>query len=369
MKLRYLFLIFFIAAACDKHGDKPLEAGADDEQATTLLLKNYRPESLYKNTVTNIKRTRYPIIDLHSHEYPENEKEIGQWVTRMDKFGIEKTVILSGRTGAAFDSVVQVYAKYHGRFILFCGFDYTGYDKPGFGPVAVKELERCFRAGARGVGELGDKGWGEVYSLPVEANGMHIDDARMKPLLVKCGELGIPVSIHVADPIWMYAKMDSTNDGLMNAHKWRLDNKPGIVGHAGMIKTLTNAVRDNPSTTFIACHLANCSYNLKLLGDMFDTYPNLYADNAAQYAETAAIPRTAGRFFEKYADRIVYGTDMGTDDGMYKTTFRILETEDEHFYDRQISGYHWAMHGFGLNDASLKKIYRQNAVRILGLEK
>ncbi len=369
MKILYLVIIGIGVFACKGEDEKNTNNSELKEKATTLLLKDYRPESIYKTEKTIVDKARFPVIDFHSHEYPENEEEIRKWVTRMDQLGVDKTVLLTGRTGADFDSVVQVYSQFDSRFILFCGFDYTGYEEPNFGPNAVKELVRCFKAGAKGVGELGDKGWGEVYSLPVEAKGMHIDDPRMQPLLAKCGELGMPVSIHVADPIWMYAKMDSTNDGLMNAHKWRLDNKGAILNHGQMMKTLTNAVAAHPSTTFIACHLANCSYDLSLLGAMFDTYPNLYADNAAQYAETAAIPRTSARFFEKYADRIVYGTDMGVEKEMYKTTFRILETRDEHFYDREISGYHWAMHGFGLKSSVLEKIYRTNAIQLLGLGK
>ena len=58
---------------------------------------------------------------------------------------------------------------------------------------------------------------------------MHPDDARMDAIWQRCGELGMPVILHVADPVWMYQKMDATNDGLMNAWKWRLDNKPNIV--------------------------------------------------------------------------------------------------------------------------------------------
>ncbi|WP_149244393.1 amidohydrolase family protein [Dyadobacter sp. 32] len=365
MRLVHFLITLFLVSAC--HRPKSVNKGARDERATSLLLKDYRPNALHKAGNSQVKKAKFPIIDLHSHEYPETTSEIDEWVKRMDRLGVDKTVLLTGRTGAKFDSVFQVYSKYKDRFILFCGFDYTGYDKPGFGPAAVKELERCFNVGAKGAGELGDKGWGEIYSLPVEARGMHIDDPRMKPLLEKCEELDIPISIHVADPIWMYAKMDSTNDGLMNAFKWRLDNRPGIVDHSGMMKILTNAVAAHPGVTFIACHLANCSYDLDQLGAMFDQYPNLYADNAAQYAETSAIPRTAARFYEKYADRLLYGTDMGTTEGMYLTTFRILETEDEHFYDREISGYHWAMHGFALNDKVLDKIYRRNAMKILKL--
>ena len=331
-----------------------------------LLLKDYRPVSIYNIPKTDIKKAKYPIIDMHAHPYPRSAGEIDQWVKNMDEVGIEKTIILSMSVGARFDSIYQAFAgKYPDRFEVWCGFDYSGYDKPGFGPAAVAELERCVQVGAKGVGELGDKGKGLFYSRPVKAWGMHLDDPRMDPLLEKCGELNIPINIHVADPAWMYEKMDETNDGLMNAYQWRLDNQPDIVGHLGMIKILENAVKRHPHTIFVACHFANCSDDLNRLGKLFDKYPNLYADNSARYAETATIPRFAAEFYQKYQDRIVYGTDMGFNSNMYRITFRILESQDEHFYEFGQFSYHWSLYGLGLKDAVLKKVYRDNALKII----
>ncbi|SHM74142.1 Predicted metal-dependent hydrolase, TIM-barrel fold [Cyclobacterium lianum] len=355
-------------SSCDKT-DKTAPAKEKPETSVnTLLLKDYKPESMYNSHGPSVEKAAYPIIDMHAHPYAKSEQQLDEWIQTMDKIGIDKTVILTYATGDTFDSLVQAYGKYEDRFILFCGFDYTGYDKADFGPAAVKELERCFAAGAKGVGELGDKGKGLFYSRPTKAFGMHIDDPRMKPLIRKCGELGMPISIHVAEPIWMYRPMDASNDGLMNAFKWRLDDQEGIVDHGGMINILENAVEENPETTFIACHYANSSYDLSILGRLFERYPNLYADNSARYAETASIPRTVSKFYTRYADRLVYGTDMGTSEDMYKTTLRILETADEHFYDRNISSYHWAMHGFDLSAEVLEKVYRENAVKILKLQ-
>jgi len=212
---------------------------------------------------------------------------------------------------------------------------------------------------------LGDKGKGMFYSKSVKAWGMHLDDPRMDLLLEKCGELNMPISIHVADPIWMYQPMDSTNDGLMSAFHWRLDNQTDIVGHAGMIKTLENAVKRHPNTTFVACHFANLSYDLTTLGKLFDKYPNLYADISARYAETSTIPAFVRAFYNKYQDRLVYGTDMGNDKNMYRMTFRFLETNDEHFYETDELQYHWSHYGFGLSNSILKKVYRKNALKIL----
>jgi hypothetical protein len=330
----------------------------------TILLKDYKPRSLYKIPVTEVPRAKFPIIDMHSHAYAKTPAEIDEWVKNMDEVGVQKTIILTDATGRAFDDVCQNYAAHKNRFELWCGLDYTGYDQPGFGPQAIRALERCHQAGAQGVGELHDKGKG-LASSTVQASGMHPDDARMDSLFERCGQLGMPVNIHVADPIWMYQPMDNHNDGLMNAFHWRLDNQPGIVGHSGMIDILERTVKKHSGTTFIACHFANLDYDLRRLGQILDRQHNLYADISARYAETAPIPRFVSHFYANYADRLLYGTDMGFDKPMYRVTFRILETLDEHFYERDMFSYHWSLNGFGLSDEILRKLYHTNAEKLL----
>ena len=330
----------------------------------TILLKDYRPQSIYKIPVTEIPKAKFPVIDMHTHPYAKTEAEIEAWVRNMDEVGIEKGMILTMTTGAEFDEIHRKYAKYPERFEAWCGFDFTGYDKPGFGASAIKELERCKQAGARGVGEIHDKGQG-LRSGKSKAPGMHPDDPRMDAVWDKCGELGMPVSLHVADPIWMYEKMDRHNDGLMNAYQWRLDNQPNIVGLSGMVDIFERTLARHRKTTFIACHFMNLDYDLGRLGEVLDRNPNLYADISARYAETAPIPRFAGQFYEKHADRLVYGTDMGVDNAMYRVTFRILESWDEHFYETDQFSYHWSLNGFGLGDGILKQVYHENAARVL----
>ncbi len=343
----------------------PAKAPASPE---TILLKDYRPKSIYKIPVTQIAKAKFPIIDMHSHPYAKTEREIDEWVRNMDDVGVEKTVILAMATGAEFDGIYKKYSKHPERFEMWCGLDFSGYDKPGFAAAAVQELERCHHAGARGVGEIHDKGKG-LRSGKSNAPGMHPDDARMDALWQKCGALGMPVSLHVADPIWMYEKMDRHNDGLMNAWEWRLDNQPGIVKLSGMIDILERTLARHRQTTFIACHFANLDYDLARLGEVLERNPNLYADISARYAETAPIPRFAAEFYGKHADRLVYGTDMGVDPAMYRTTFRILESLDEHFYEIDQFGYHWALNGLGLNDTILQQVYRENAAKLLAARK
>jgi uncharacterized protein len=326
-----------------------------------IKLKDFHPKSIYKLPVTIIKKAKFSAVDMHSHDYAKNDEEVARWVKTMDGSGIEKTIILSGASGSKFDSIYSKYSKYGNRFEVWCGFDISGYEKPGWIEKAVRELERCVKVGARGIGELSDKGFGLRYA---GGFGPHIDDPIMKPLLKRCGELNIPINIHVAEPLWMYLPMDSTNDGLMNAYTWRIDStQKGILGHDALIRTLEHAVRDNAGTTFIACHYANCEYDLSILGSLLDKYKNLYADASARFGETSPIPRYMAAFYERYQDRLLYGTDNYPESHMYEITFRILETLDEHFYYYRF--YHWPSHGFGLKNKILKKVYQQNAKKIL----
>jgi predicted TIM-barrel fold metal-dependent hydrolase len=97
---------------------------------------------------------------------------------------------------------------------------------------------------------------------------------------------------------------------------------------------------------------------------MFERNTNFYADISARYAETAAIPRFVAQFYKKYSHRLLYGTDLGFDQSMYRLTFRFLETEDEHFYQMDEFNHHYPLHCFALPDEVLKRVYRENALAV-----
>ena len=345
--------------------------------AADIKLKDFRPVSIYKIPQTTVRKAKYPAVDFHTHDYAKTPAEVDEWVAAMDAANVARSIILTFATGDEFAALVTKYGRYPERFELWSYFDFKDCDQPGWSERAVADLERSHRLGARGIGELMDKGMGfrpmsqtaTLAALSDTAVGPHINDPRLKPLLAKCAELRMPINIHVAEDAWMYLPADATNDGLMNAAKWKVDlNKKGIADHDQLITTLEEAVRDNPKTTFIACHLANCCSDLSQLGRLFDAYPNLYADIGARYGEIAPIPRAVHAFMEKYSKRLLYGTDNNYKGGLYPVSFRILETADEHFYDGRF-GYHWPLHGLALSDETLRDLYQDNAVRVMGRAK
>src|ERR1700758_655359 len=137
-------------SSADSEETDSLPAASVSASPETILLKDYRPQSIYKIPVTLVPKAKYPVIDVHSHPYAKTAQEIDQWVRTMDAVGVEKTLILTMSTGAEFDETQKKYSQYPDRFEPWCGFDFSGYDQPGFGAAAVKELERCHQAGARG---------------------------------------------------------------------------------------------------------------------------------------------------------------------------------------------------------------------------
>jgi predicted TIM-barrel fold metal-dependent hydrolase len=362
---KQLFILLsaaLVLAACAK-------SSADSEQpsanpADVILLKDFCPQVVNNIPTTEVLRAKYTIIDMHSHDYVENADQIAQWCKTMDEVGVAHTAIMHcSWIGRPFEEVVELYGPYKDRFRFWCCFDYSDLSPEGI-EKACALLERYHNElGATGVGELGDKGEGDTYARPVEGRDIHIDDPRIQPLIAKAGELKMPISIHIAEPYWMYLPMDEKNDGLVNAVTWHVDTT-NCYGYDKLMETFENAVRENPGTIFIACHYLNMSHDFPRLGAMLDKYPNMYVDISARVAESAHTPRAAREFLIKYQDRVLFGTDNGFDPEMYRTIFRVLETNDEHFYVPEF-GYHWALSAFNLPDEVLKKIYHDNAERIL----
>lgn len=339
---------------------------ADKAAIRELKLKDFAPESIFRIPVTHVEKARFDVIDAHSHDYAESDEQIAEWVRTLDACGIVKTNVMHcSWIGRTFEEVIERYAPYKDKFAFWCCFDYTGFGEAGWAERAVARLEECRRLGAVGVGEMVDKGLGDTYARPVSGDSIHLDDPLMKPLLERCGELGMPVSIHIAEPIWMYRPLDAHNDGLMNGANWAVDTTvEGCRDYEELMATFERAVAAYPNTTFIACHYLNMNQDLDRLGALLDKYPNLYLDLAGRMGESAVTPRATRRFLIKYADRVLYGTDNGMSPAMYHMTFRLLETDDEHIYNPDY-GYHWSYSGFDLPDDVLKKIYHDNAARLL----
>jgi uncharacterized protein len=328
----------------------------------TILLKDYAPRSSVVIKETFVPKAKFPVIDVHTHILARTPEEVADWVRTKDEVGVDITVVLTGVVGEEFDKLVELYLKpYPNRFHLYCGIDLRNINSPDFSQQVVKELERCYRMGARGVGELSDKGDGmrSVSGHPPQGP-IHPDDPRLEAFWSKCAELRMPINLHVADHPSAWQPLDVYQERTPDYQHFNQYGKD-ILSYEELITRLERTLANNPKTIFIACHFANLGNDLDRLGTMLDRYPNLYLDLSARDYEMGRTPRAALRFLEKYQDRVMFGTDMGRQKRMYQAWWRLLETDDEYMPGR----VWWQYYGLHLPDNVLESIYRGTALKIL----
>jgi uncharacterized protein len=332
-----------------------------------ILLKDWQPGSSVVVTESIIKKAMYPAIDVHSHHYDTSADNIAKRVKNMDEVGLETAVVLTSVTGEKFDKLVELYLKkYPGRFILHCGIDTKDIENQDYPARVAKELERCHNMGARGLGELSDKGHG--FSGGTIANGdkkpdyLHPDDRRLDLLWSKCAELNLPVSIHIADHPSCWTPADAHQERTPNFQSYI--QYPNIAtSYEELINIRNRTSSRHPQTTFIFCHLGNQGNNLNELGKALDKYPNMMLDMSARHYELNRTPRAAAAFLLKYSNRVMFGTDLPgiRSNSMYENYWRLLESADEY-----VKGPSWWMlYGMNLPAFILEPLYRGNAKRVL----
>ena len=309
--------------------------------------------------VTPLARFRSPVVDAHSHAYPDDAAGIAQWIRLQDEVGVRTTFILTGAVGDKFRALAAQYAQaYPGRFVMFAGFLRDGVEAADYGERLRRQLREDVQAGAAGQGELTDKGLGFVR---VGDRAYHLDDARFDPLWDEAGRLGVPVFVHIAEPAAFYDAADESNE-LRRSENWSLHGK-GTPGFAAMLEKFERVLERHPRTRFVSVHAFNLANDLGAVGALLDRHPNVQVDFAARMWELARQPFTARRFFVKYQDRILFGTDNGPERAMYLAHARQLETEDEWFWPADAEW--WRGYGMNLPADVLEKVYRTNAERLL----
>jgi predicted TIM-barrel fold metal-dependent hydrolase len=337
----------------------------------SLLLKDYTPASSLVVPRTPVAKARYPVIDVHTHSSMNRMKtsaDVDAWVRRMDQVGVQLSVVFTEATGAEFDRQADLFLKpYPDRFQVYCGLDVSNIEAPDYPDRAARELERCYRRGARGVGEITDKGWGvqasEDTALP-RAKRLRLDDPRLDPFWRKCAELKLPINVHIADHPSCWQPLGPRQERTPDFQGFNLAGKD-VPSYEELLATRDRLLARHPATRFIFCHFSNQGNDLAALGRVLDKFPNLYLDLSARDYEIGRQPRNARQFLVRYRDRVIFGTDMGWEQQMYEGWWRLLETADEYLPGR----IWWPYYGLELPDDLLKSLYRENALKLLNWTK
>lgn len=328
-----------------------------------LPISQFEPVSMLKTPVHNIEKPKFPAIDYHNHLDAQNPAEM---LKVMDDCGVEKCVNITMRVGAeAFEMHKKFKTAAPDRFDTYAWFDWTDLHEDGFWDLCVERLEDYVDAGFIGV-----KIWKDLGLKLKDKNGeiLKVNDERLIPFFERAGELNFPVMFHISDPDAFFLPIDEKNERYeeLAAHPdWSFYGSH--FSKDELLAQRDSIFKRHPNTTFVCAHLAEKSENLAYVAGLLDENPNLHVDIGARTAELGRQPYTAREFFLKYADRILFGTDLVPENEMYRLHYRFLETADEYFdYPSHASRQgRWQIYGINLPDEVLRKVYRENALRLL----
>ncbi|MES2219788.1 MAG: amidohydrolase family protein [Acidobacteriota bacterium] len=363
----------------------------------SLRLEDYEPHSMLRVPETHVARAKYPVIDIHTHitfakvdkngvalsaarDYAATPQEL---LAVMDRKNLRSMVNLTGGYGSGLKETVARYDRaYRDRFYTMTEPIYEKFLEPNYPRLQAEAIEQAHRDGARGLKILKTLG---LYLRSNITSGtlVKIDDKRFDPMWDTCGQLKMPVAIHIADPVAFFTPTDRYNERYEELHNhpdWSFYGRD-FPKFMELIEARNRMMARHPNTHFIVLHTGNYAENLQNVSENLDRFPHMTVDTAARSGELGRQPRASKKFFDKYQDRILFGTDASphaTDvpqqifgDRLYEIYYRFFETNDEYFdyapAPKPPQG-RWEISGLNLSDQILQKVYNGNAKRELGIE-
>ena len=355
----------------------------DGEDGRPLSVSRFRPKQQLVVPATDLKAAAYRVVDVHTHfhyRFRDNAELLDDFVALMDRNRIAVCVSLDGRLGEQLVNHRRfLWQKYRDRFVIFANVDWVGdgamddpaswaCHRPGFAQRTAERLAEAAKDGGISGLKL-FKRFGLSYRNP-DGSLIAIDDPRWDPIWAACGRLGLPIIIHTADPRAFFEPIDANNE------RWEeLSRHPDWSFHGdefpsrqSLLDARNRIIERHRETTFIGAHVANSGEDLSVVSAWLDRYPNLVIEIASRINELGRQPFTARDFLIKYQDRVMFGTDGPWTEDRLRLYWRFLETHDQYMaYAEKVPPPQglWQIYGVKLPPGVLKKIYHQNAARLI----
>jgi len=283
-----------------------------DNAGEPLLLRDFEPRSMLHVPETKVLRSRYPVIDIHTHlssvakhaggvgigeemQYFATAEDV---LPLMDRKNLRIMVNLTGGVGKGLQEAIRKFQTPHpDRFLTFTEPWWERTNQPGYSQFQADEIVRAHQAGARGLKILKTLG---LYLREKISTGplVKVDDKRFDPMWEVCGSLGIPVGIHVSDPEAFFLPIDRFNERfeeLNNHPDWSFYGKD-FPSNAEILEARNRVLERHPKTQFIVLHVGNDAENLPYVAECMDRFPNMHVEMAARIGSLAANRAWPGSF-------------------------------------------------------------------------
>lgn len=358
----YLLLVILLILGC-----KPKATKGDSILKQTTVRDNF-----------TIKK-----IDVHAH-YEHQRDYLPELFKKWNMQGVLVDVSIADSTGVnrSWDSYLAHSKSEPELFYLCSSFIGLGIDNPDFIENIIEKLDTEIASGAKMV-----KVWKNFGMVTKDNSGnyIQIDDSRLQPIWDYLQGRNIPVMAHIGEPIQAWRPLDDPNNphfGYYTEHpEYHAYTLPEIPSYESIISARDRWVERNPNLKILCAHLGSMSHDVNMVAERLDKFPNIYVECGARFGDLARQDtRKVQAFFDKYQDRILFGSDYGNSslekahdsaelqqerenlDNQYTNLWRYLSSADS----VTIRG-HDAI-GINLPIQILEKVYYQNAVKLLQIE-
>lgn len=314
-----------------------------------VVIKKFDLEMSKVEELTGIRRARFPVIDVHTHlgqsrlgKNYKHKYDVRDYLNKLVKMNVRHVANMDGMVKEDFDQMLS-FTKNHRHFITtFMSLDFSNFGLKSFEDEVTTYILACYHKGSRGI-----RLEYESSSLFMDSKGIlvRLDDERLKFIYRLAKKFDMPVYLSVSPS-------EKTN---------KVKSRSAF---EDLLTMQENVIKTNKQTKFIVGQFASCVKDLNYVAHQLDLYSNMFIDIAGCVYELGRVPYSARRFFIKYQNRILFGSNSSPlNDSEYEVAFRFLETFDECFeYHEQGQ---WYIYGIELPNRVLKKIYFQNASLLL----
>ena len=303
------------------------EAQAETPPAPKPLdLSQYEPKSMLHVHESHVERAKFPLIDIHTHLSVSTKSEAGvelagdreylgtpqELLQVMERKNIRAMVNLTGGYEKGLTGTVARYDHaYPKRFYTFTEPSYTRFKDPDYPKLQAQAIEQAHRDGARGLKILKTLG---LYLRENITSGalVKIDDRRFDPMWDACGQLNMPVAIHVSDPIAFFTPTDRFNERyeeLNNHPDWSFYGSD-FPSNEDLLAARNRVMARHPRTQFVVLHVGNFAEDLQNVSDNLDRYPNMPYRSGTGDKEWSAGHSNVAQGLEKHPEVAPPGSEM-----------------------------------------------------------
>ncbi len=350
--------------------------------ASSCKEKPKHEQELEPNKVTVDKET-IKKIDVHAHFHYDRDY-LPAFFNEWNMQGVLVDVALQDSTDIrrSWDEYVALANARPGMFWLCSSLIGVGIDDPDFAEKEIARLTDEIKQGAKMV-----KVWKNFGMVTKDASGKYIqiDDERLQPIWDFLTEQHIPVMAHIGEPIQAWRPLNDPNNPHYGYYtqnpQYHAYQHPEIPTYETIITARDNWIANNPDLKILCAHMGSMSHDVDMIAERLDKFQNIYVEPAARFGDLVGQdPQKVRAFYEKYQDRIMFGTDFGNNTPQDSLSTTELQEEraalDEDYLLRwkYLSGSdtveirNQRSVGLNLSEDVLQKVYYQNMADFLKVE-